>query len=407
MTMRQANVEMSNKRLIVVLGMHRSGTSALAGSLSILGCGFDRRLVEASKGDNPKGYWEPIDVVDINNRIFSAFHMSYMDYWPLPSGWEDMPSVSQERECARSWLQRMFDEHDVVVMKDPRLCRTLPLWRQALEDMGADAYYLHVFRHPLEVVASLRKRDARIPKSYGLLAWLAHTLEALEHSVLNRSVLVQYRALLDAPTAVLARVERVLGMNWPIHPEKKSSELRTFLDAGLAHHFANSLHCDTPLEAWAIAVYDLLAGHELRTLDASFAYELQAVSQRFAGVHEICLDMARVLDNEKKNAEAQIRYRDALVDELRAQLDSVKSNTNAQIAYRDKLISELEHRLADVECNANEQIAYRDARLEELRREIEKRDRRLQSARAILSSRRALLIRIFRPSGLGEIDDDK
>ena len=67
--------------------MHRSGTSALSGSLSVLGVHQGANLVEAVEGDNPKGYWEPREVVSINNDIFDAFNMHYMDYASFPDDW--------------------------------------------------------------------------------------------------------------------------------------------------------------------------------------------------------------------------------------------------------------------------------------------------------------------------------
>lgn len=99
---------MKNNTCLFVLGMHRSGTSALTGSLAILGAWVDSKLVAAVPSDNPKGYWEPVDVVNINDDIFSAFGMHYMTYESLPDGWKDHESLRGVRSRISDWYEKAF-----------------------------------------------------------------------------------------------------------------------------------------------------------------------------------------------------------------------------------------------------------------------------------------------------------
>src|SRR5262249_1740037 len=72
---------------IVVLGMHRSGTSALAGMLHHLGVALGDELMPAT-ADNPRGYWEHRDIVAINDRLMTELGRTWHDVRPLPPMWE-------------------------------------------------------------------------------------------------------------------------------------------------------------------------------------------------------------------------------------------------------------------------------------------------------------------------------
>lgn len=117
------------RRVLLVLGMHRSGTSALAGLLCQQG--FQAPL-EADGGDahNPTGYWEP--------HQLRAFHNSLLE--GAQSSWEDpllpvLPWQPQHLEAALEELEEALaadfpstDQQAVALIKDPRQCRLLPLW---------------------------------------------------------------------------------------------------------------------------------------------------------------------------------------------------------------------------------------------------------------------------------------
>ena len=74
------------KQLIIVAGMHRSGTSMLAGSLAACGINFGDNLIPPDK-DNPKGYWENKKVVSIHNKLLDRFESSWSDTRKLPENW--------------------------------------------------------------------------------------------------------------------------------------------------------------------------------------------------------------------------------------------------------------------------------------------------------------------------------
>src|SRR5579864_81175 len=161
---------------LVVLGMHRSGTSALTGMLHHLGVALGERLMPATI-DNPRGYWEHTDIVAAHDRLLSALGSAWDDIRPLPGGFEHgEPAADGRRELA-AIVRRDFAEAPLWALKDPRLCRLMPLWSMLFDEERISPRYILALRHPLDVAASLDARDG-ISTPRALLLWLGHLLDA-------------------------------------------------------------------------------------------------------------------------------------------------------------------------------------------------------------------------------------
>src|SRR6202035_743232 len=92
---------------IIVLGMHRSGTSALTGMLHHLGVALGERLMPAT-ADNPRGYLEHIDIVAAHERILSALGWSWDDIRALPAGFEHSEAAAEGRRELAAIVRRAF-----------------------------------------------------------------------------------------------------------------------------------------------------------------------------------------------------------------------------------------------------------------------------------------------------------
>lgn len=166
------------RRVLLVLGMHRSGTSALAGLLCQQGFQAPQNH-DGGDAHNPTGYWEP--------RQIRAFHNSLLE--GAQSSWEDPllpvpPWQPQHLEPALADLEQALaadfpaaDPQAVALIKDPRQCRLLPLWTALFEQRPYQVAVVLAVRQPEAVAASLVKRD-QLPLDRALLLWLSHTLEA-------------------------------------------------------------------------------------------------------------------------------------------------------------------------------------------------------------------------------------
>ena len=122
------------RHLLVVLGMHRSGTSALTGALAKSGA-FPGTQLMPPTADNPEGYWECAPVVRLNDqRPEAAGRALGQRRAPCPAGWLAMPGIEALRARGRRGSSPpQFGDAKFAVLKDPRLCRLLPvLARQRL-----------------------------------------------------------------------------------------------------------------------------------------------------------------------------------------------------------------------------------------------------------------------------------
>lgn len=168
---------MTAKTALVVLGMHRSGTSSVAGALVLAGAAPPKRLMAAAD-DNPKGFWESSAVADLNDRMLAQ----------AGSNWHDWRAVQAQSIFADpAWLadtgalvREEFGDAPTIVLKDPRICRLFPIWRRALVDAGYDLLVISPFRAPSEVAASLVSRNA-MSRSHALRLWMRHVLDG-EHA---------------------------------------------------------------------------------------------------------------------------------------------------------------------------------------------------------------------------------
>lgn len=157
----------------VVLGMHRSGTSSVAGTLALLGAAAPRTLMRPAD-DNPKGFWESEVVAAFNDRLLAACGSAWDDWrWLDPAPLADPAWADQ----ARDLVLAEFGDAPAIVLKDPRICRFFPFWRGVLQAAGYAPLIVSPVRDPREVAASLNARNSMHPLK-GQRLWLRHVLEA-------------------------------------------------------------------------------------------------------------------------------------------------------------------------------------------------------------------------------------
>ena len=184
---------MTNKTVVLVAGMHRSGTSALTRVVNLLGATVARDLMEKSE-DNPHGYWEPAEVVHIHEQMLSDLGSTWDDLDPLPVGWANGEPGGKAASAIKVFLERSLEAHDVLVVKDPRLSHLLPLWLPLLEQLSVKPLVLVPIRHPMEVALSLNLRDG-FPLWKSWLLWMQACLESEFESRTVPRLYVEYASL--------------------------------------------------------------------------------------------------------------------------------------------------------------------------------------------------------------------
>ena len=97
-----------SQRVIVVLGMHRSGTSVLSRGVQCLGVDLGDNLKTAPNPANPKGYWEDKDMVSINEELLSQLGLRWDSFRITPSISFDSVSINVLKQKAIKTLRRRF-----------------------------------------------------------------------------------------------------------------------------------------------------------------------------------------------------------------------------------------------------------------------------------------------------------
>ena len=259
---RVASARKAKRRGLLVLGMHRSGTSALARTLNLVGAQLPSRLLEPGL-DNVTGYWESADLTAVHDRVLESAGTSWEDFAPFPAFWHTSDVAESFRREILAVLERDFASSSLFVIKDPRICRLVPLWTSVLERSGVEAAFLIAFRNPIEVAESLKVRDGFHPAK-SLLMWLRHVIDAERGSRGSRRVLVSYEALLQDWRTVVRRVGRELGLEWPGLSHTADAAVEAFLDRKMRHQQStlDEVRRRPEVLDWARSLYEALVSAE-------------------------------------------------------------------------------------------------------------------------------------------------
>lgn len=212
---------------LIVVGMHRSGTSALTGALQAIGAyaGGGDDLTGAN-AENPKGFFERRDLRNICDALL---HAAEADWWKVSEfepGDVDPVTLEKQREKFVAVTQAL-SKHQVWVIKEPRLCLLLPL----LADLVSNPVCLLIYRNPIEVAKSLRTRN-RISLQQGIALWERYTLSAINATNHMPRIMVSYEDLITKPTEALDQIIRQLT-DLGVGPFNEISASAGFIDKAL------------------------------------------------------------------------------------------------------------------------------------------------------------------------------
>lgn len=219
---------------LIILGVHRSGTSALTGLMDLLGWQSPAHQIPKLP-QNPKGFFESRPAARLNDALLEHFDQTWRDLRPNPVFDGALPWLEEEKARARTLIEEEFGEVPFLVFKDPRLCRLLPFWKEVFEDARTPVKAIFTMRHPKEVAQSLKVRNGLSP-SHGMLLWIADTLRAEHASRGMPRAFTSYPRLLEEPKAELKRLITLLDLPFKDRVSKRSKQIDGFLDAGLRHH---------------------------------------------------------------------------------------------------------------------------------------------------------------------------
>ena len=221
-------------KAILILGMHRSGTSALAGTLQRLGVRLSAKLLPSDM-HNVTGYGESQEINLLMEKLLNAAGSRWHDWLPFSPAAAPPQQMLEITGALRATVLLEGGEADLFGIKDPRICRMVPLWIDLLRDIGREPLAVLVFRHPLAVARSLTIRDG-MPFDKALLLWLRHVIDAERGTRSIPRVFVTYQGLLRDWRETARKVGSALQITWPIPPDAAAAEMEQFLSGDHNHH---------------------------------------------------------------------------------------------------------------------------------------------------------------------------
>ncbi len=218
---------------VVVLGMHRSGTSAVAGTLSRIGVFFGDKLLPPAPY-NPKGFYEHLDILSTNEEILHTLDSSFQDISPLPLDWHKKISILPLKDRLKEIIERDFSDKPVFGFKDPRISILLPLYLEIFKEMNLDVRFIVCERPSVEIAYSLAERiQYSLYQSLQLCSKYKTAIEeGIQDQIYTR---VSMSEFVNDPKSIVQQI--VLALKLPIHVTSDMyKDVSDFIDIGLKHH---------------------------------------------------------------------------------------------------------------------------------------------------------------------------
>lgn len=358
--------ENHKKKLIVVLGMHRSGTSALTRGLQALDVELGESLFGAIPENNAKGFWEDIEINTLNNDILIF----------LGHNWHSTSSISEPdfyneslapfKARAIELLCTKMESANTFGIKDPRIARLLPFWKPIFEKLDIDVSYVIALRNPLSVASSLHKRDGfELEKSSYL--WLGHMVPSLLDSEGRPRIVVDYDRLMAHPKDQLRRIASALNLPFSEESSATKEYCCDFLADELRHatfHY-NDLKTVSGIPRDLVSAYNFLekfSADELPVNTPEVRDEFLKINQRMIELQPAftCLD----------------KYSNTI-----SALNQITSERDTQITSLTQQLEEKQHQFITVNQQLQEerqQVISLSQKLEEMQYKISSLDRHLQ-----------------------------
>jgi hypothetical protein len=245
------------KRLLVVLGAHRSGTSTITRGLKVLGVDLGTNLIQAVKNNNEKGFWEDAELNAFNQQMLLELGTDWYDIAPINANDIDTLCNKGYFIGAVGLLHRKLKNSPVFGLKDPRIARLLPFWQKVFAYCKFNTSYVLAIRHPLSVAKSLAKRDGLgIP--HGYLLWLGHVITSLAGTNEANKVIVDYDRLIKSPELEISRMAQ--GLKLEINATEFDEYQSEFIDENFRHtnYDLNDLLIDDTCPQLVREVYTVL-----------------------------------------------------------------------------------------------------------------------------------------------------
>lgn len=243
-------------RAICILGMMRTGTSAVAGVFELMGVHFgpEEHLLEPNVA-NPAGFREHTGIIALNDELLARRGGTWYAPPEDSAGWEQDPELDDLRRQASGIVGSELAAQDVWAWKDPRTCLTLPFWKALVPSLLS----VVCVRGPEETAQSFATMGwaavDRLERPYetGLDLWLRYTSDALDETRGGARLLIFYDELVDDPLGQSERLAAFTGLSERLTPDRRRT-IQEFLHRSRRHRRGRETAGEHP----AFALYSRL-----------------------------------------------------------------------------------------------------------------------------------------------------
>ena len=320
----------ARRTAVMIVAMHRSGTSALSRALNLLGGDMPPRLIEADQW-NAAGYWESKPIKDLNEEMLVSGGGEWSEWLEFNPDWFKSSAVQRFRDRAIELVGSEFTDSPLFIFKDPRLSILMPFWRSIFDELGIDQVAIHPLRNPVEVARSLERRNNFL-MSKGVLLWLRYTLDGERGTRGLRRIFTTFDDLLEDPAGLIGRTQDDLGLVWPRNSIKARREIAQFLSADMRHHRdgARVLRSLSYGSDWVVRTYETLMGFAADGENADGRAALDEVRAQFVAASHAFGTIAK--DNEDRHAKiAQLQQDREKAGARQAELESSAAAAQAEL----------------------------------------------------------------------------
>lgn len=320
----------ARRTAVMIVAMHRSGTSALSRALNLLGGDMPPRLIGADQW-NAAGYWESKPIKDLNEEMLLSGGGEWSEWLEFNPDWFKSSAVQRFRDRAIELVGSEFTDSPLFIFKDPRLSILMPFWRSIFDELGIDQVAIHPLRNPVEVARSLERRNNFL-MSKGVLLWLRYTLDGERGTRGLRRIFTTFDDLLEDPAGLIERTQDDLGLIWPRNSVKARREIAQFLSADMRHHRdgARVLRSLSYGSDWVVRTYETLMGFAADGENADGRAALDEVRAQFVAASHAFGTIAK--DNEDRHAKiAQLQQDREKAGARQAELESSAAAAQAEL----------------------------------------------------------------------------
>jgi len=391
----RAEMASVSKQVIVVLGMHRSGTSVVTRGLQVLGVDVGQNLLPPQP-DNPKGFWEDANIVAFNDRVLSAFNMTWDSIGPIGENSWKYAELDSVRADAINYLRNTFTGKRVWGFKDPRTARALPFWQTIIKELGIEDKYVFVIRNPISIAKSLEKRNG-IPAEKSHLLWIDHAISSVSFTMGKPFIVVNYDSLMTTPEEQINRLARLLELKTG---ERLKTEIekfsRNYVTTTLRHSFYHDedLQLDPATFALSRKTYEIMrdvAADQIQIGDQEFVKRWTPIAESYQDLHPLlnylertCKQNAAMVASNQEDqshliqAKASVSEQKNRIDELQHQ----QTERDRQLASQGEAIAQRDQQLATL----HQTLGERSGRIDELQHQLQ-RDQRLRTLTSMTSEK--------------------